>query len=413
MSLQEQMHSSIIAKLSQVQDWFSEKSQGLAFPIYSSYDIRDACYKAAVVDANIFPAGFNNICGVDQEGAPELMKSYLNRHYGSDVKKLLLLAEEHTNNAYYWENIYALVKIIKGSGRSVEIALPKELDQAIEVESINGHKMTVHGASRSAGGVRIGDFEPQLIISNNDFSESYTEWSEGLTVPINPPRQLGWYQRKKNQYFQHYNKIVCEFAELLDLDPWLFQVETEGFSGFDLANEAARDDLAEKVEQFILRIKAKYQEHGIEEEPYVIVKNNSGTYGLAVVSVTSGEQVKKINYKQRKKMKAAKGGGGVSEVILQEGIPSCMKTGDEVSEPAIYLIGDELAGGFLRSHGKKGPKESLNSPGAVYRRLCVTDLKVSVEGHPLENTYGWLARLGLLAIGREAAEMKVEYSQYR
>jgi glutamate--cysteine ligase len=159
----------------------------------------------------------------------------------------------------------------------------------------------------------------------------------------------------------------------------------------------------------VARIAAKYREHGLEEEPFVMVKNNSGTYGLGVVQVRSGDEVLAINYKKRKKMKATKGGGGVNEVILQEGIPSALKSGEETSEPAIYMIGRELAGGFLRAHGQKGPKESLNSPGAVFRRLCVTDLKISIEGNPLENTYGWLARIGLLAIGRESAGMSVKY----
>ncbi|RYG56907.1 glutamate--cysteine ligase, partial [bacterium] len=77
-----------------------------------------------------------------------------------------------------------------------------------------------------------------------------------------------------------------------------------------------------------------------------------------------------------------------------------------------YLLGCNLAGGFLRTHADKGPTESLNSPGAVYKRLCVSDLKISVEGHPLENVYGWVAKLGLLAIGRESAEMGVKYNGY-
>ena len=108
-------------------------------------------------------------------------------------------------------------------------------------------------------------------------------------------------------------------------------------------------------------------------------------------------------------MKAAKGGRSVEEVILQEGIPSSVSSDGITAEPAIYMVGCGLAGGFLRAHGKKGKNESLNSPGAVYKRLCVSDLDVSVEGHPLENVYGWLARLGLMAIGLESEAMGVTY----
>jgi glutamate--cysteine ligase len=79
MSLKDEMHGRIVANLGRVEEWFEQQSSGLALPVYSSYDIRDACYKAAIVDANIFPAGFNNICEIDRENAPQLMKAYLDR----------------------------------------------------------------------------------------------------------------------------------------------------------------------------------------------------------------------------------------------------------------------------------------------------------------------------------------------
>jgi glutamate--cysteine ligase len=68
------------------------------------------------------------------------------------------------------------------------------------------------------------------------------------------------------------------------------------------------------------------------------------------------------------------------------------------------MVGSQLAGGFLRTHSQKGPSESLNSPGAVYKRLCVADLNINVEGCPMENVYGWMARLAALAAAREATQ---------
>ena len=67
----------------------------------------------------------------------------------------------------------------------------------------------------------------------------------------------------------------------------------------------------------------------------------------------------------------------------------------------IYFIGAQLAGGFLRTHKEKGARDHLNSPGAVYRTLCVSDLEIEVEGKPMENVYGWIAYLGVLASAKE------------
>ena len=173
------------------------------------------------------------------------------------------------------------------------------------------------------------------------------------------------------------------------------------------------EKLAKQVDQFLANLKAEYARRGWNQEPFCFVKNNSGTYGLAVIRVASGEEVKEWTYKSRKKMKAAKGGRSVEEVIIQEGIPSIVTSDESTAEPVIYMIGSELAGGFLRTHAEKSATESLNSPGAVYKKLCVTDLADDRLGCPRENVYGWSAKLGLLAIGLEARQMNVQFKDYK
>ena len=162
----------------------------------------------------------------------------------------------------------------------------------------------------------------------------------------------------------------------------------------------------------LARLQLEYNKRGIQEKPFVFVKNNAGTYGLAVIRVGSGNEVREWNYKSRKKMKAAKGGREVEEVIIQEGIPSIVKADGASAEPVIYMVGCEAVGGFLRTHAEKDSTESLNSPGAVYKKLCIADLGVSVERSPLENVYSWSAKLGLLAIALEGKEMEVQYKNF-
>jgi glutamate--cysteine ligase len=186
-------------------------------------------------------------------------------------------------------------------------------------------------------------------------------------------------------------------------------VRTEVFEDFQIVDESSVKMLAEKVDTMIAELSVEYQKRNIDAKPFVFVKNNSGTYGLAVIRVGSGQEVLTWNYKSRKKMKAAKGGRTVEEVIIQEGIPSVVKAEGVTAEPVIYMVGCELAGGFLRTHAEKDSTESLNSPGAVYKKLCVSDLQTAMQGAQLENVYGWSARLGLLAIAYEAKDMGIEF----
>lgn len=411
--VQDLVHKKIVENLSRIHEWFNHHRYEVDLPFYSSYDIRDSGFKVANVDANIFPAGFNNICITDRENSGDPIKFYLSKHYGDKVKNILILSEEHTNNPFYWDNVIQLTKMIQLAGYKVEVAFPRlQGTDTTEMTGASGAKITVHGAVSNNGKIWVKDYCPDLVISNNDFSEFYSEWGESLTTPINPARELGWYQRKKSTYFKYYNQLAEEFAQIVDVDPWLFTVPTELITHFDLSDENSKKEVASRVEALLTRTREKYNQYGITEEPFAYMKNNAGTYGLAVMKVSSADEVMALNNKSRKKMKAAKGGREVEEVILQEGIPSIVRADGAAAEPTIYLVGCQLLGGFLRSHKDKDATESLNSPGAVYKRLCVSDLKVSVAGHPMENVYGWIARLGVLAIGLEAKSMNVQYNAY-
>ncbi len=407
--IQEKIHQSTCRTSQKLRDWFGDVTAQLNVPVYSSYDIRDSGYKVSNVDANIFPAGFNNICHQDREAAVEIMSSYLKSHYASGAEKILLITEEHTQNTYYWDNVAALNELILQGGRQCLIAMPLRM-KPMEIKSASGKLIRV--VSGFDDSPEVKEFQPSLIISNNDFSEAHDEWSKQVNYPQNPPRELGWYQRKKSNYFRHYNQLVADFSSIIEMDPFYLNVKTELFPAFDPDDVDSLQALAVSVDSMIGKLREEYSKRKIETEPFVFVKNNAGTYGLGVVRVSSGEDVLSWNSKSRKKMKAAKGGREISEVIIQEGIPSRVQSDGAVAEPVIYMIGCELAGGFLRTHTEKSATESLNSPGAVYRRLCVSDLNVSLTGNPLENVYGWSARLGLAAIGPEAKDLDAKFVDY-
>lgn len=408
---QEYIHGQICKNIDNVFTWFKKQTSTLEYPIYSSYDIRDAGYKITNVDANIYPAGFNNICPTDKETAVDLFQKYIHVHYGKNIKKILLVTEEHTANPYYLENVATISELLAAGGFYVQVAFPKLLETPLELTSVTGKKIIAHSGYTSSQSFQ--QFNPDIVISNNDFSLALSEWGEQLQLPLNPPRELGWYQRKKSQYFINYNTLVNTFSDIIGIDPFLMRVETELFEHFDINSDESRDALAARVDAFLAKLQQKYQEEKIDQKPFCFVKNNAGTYGLGVIKVTSGQEVKEWTYKSRKKMKAAKGGREVEEVIIQEGIPSVVTSEQASAEPVIYMVGCALAGGFLRTHSEKSSTESLNSPGAVYKKLCVTDLLDNRQGCPKENVYGWSAKLGLLAIGLEAQQMKVQFKGYK
>lgn len=404
------IHDQICKHIDTLLNWYHRKLAALPYPIYSSYDVRDAGYKIGIVDGNIFPAGFNNICPTDLEEAPTHFAEYIKTHYGEAVKNIIVVAEEHTQNSFYWENAYTIKKLLEEAGYQIRLTVPRLLTEPLLLNTASGKTVTVFSSFLESPG--MADFKPDLIISNNDFSEAKEDWARTTSLPVNPPRELGWYQRKKSDFFNFYNQLAEEFCQLCELDPFLLQVKTEIFTDFDLQNDAKVQALADRIDAMISDLQREYSEKGVQQKPFVFVKNNAGTYGLAVIKVNSGDEFTSLNYKTRKKMKAAKGGRDVQEVVIQEGIPSIVKADGAIAEPVIYMVGQELAGGFFRAHNEKTDSESLNSPGAVYKRMCIADLAIRQNECPCENVYGWASKLALMAIAMEGQLMKVNYKNY-
>ena len=390
LSFRSSIHQKIIDKLKEVENWFFEKTKDKTIPFYSSFDIRDSNLKVACVDANVFPAGFNNICEEDQKRASSLIQKYLSKTHPS-VKQILLLSEEHTRNFYYWDNVFVIKSLIEQTGCKVVVCVPgKQIQSSQKIVTASGKEIFVQLLSEVKG---------DLIISNNDFSVRHTLPSD---IECNPPLKMGWFIRKKHRFFKEYNLLAQEFASLLKIDPWHLTIETELFSPFDMDSKENLLELKSRASLMLNSLKEKQSHLPIQEEPYLFLKNNSGTYGLGIMNISNPENLNNFSYKARKKMKASKGEKGVSEIIIQEGIPTALHSYDNQSaEPAIYMIGSQVAGGFLRSHKKKDHKTNLNSPGAVFRRLCMSDLEIKIQGLVMENVYSWLAKLGALALSKE------------
>ena len=55
----------LLAANQQIANYIQSKLALKDYPIYSSVDMRDAGFKAAIVDTNLFPAGFNNLFHTD------------------------------------------------------------------------------------------------------------------------------------------------------------------------------------------------------------------------------------------------------------------------------------------------------------------------------------------------------------
>jgi len=403
MKIKEKLHDVFLEKSDEISAWFDSKIASNEYPFYCSFDIRESDYKLAPVDANMFPAGFNNICQADRDVMGELLDRCMN-FKDLKFKNIGIFCENHTNNPFYWDNVNALKNLFESRDMNAYVFTPDLEPEKTEIESASGHVIKISKPNIKDTELFQGETKMDFILLNNDLSSDFDSWISEVSNPMLPPRNMGWNKRAKQSFFTHYNDLVDEFSNLIGINSLHLRVETETFSDFKIDDKDRLSALKDQAEEMNNKLVHSYEKADFNERPYLFVKNNQGTYGLGVMEVDKPEDILTWNYKSRKKMKAVKGGGAVESVIIQEGIPTTLKSGESPAEAVIYLLGCGLAGGFLRTNQRKDSHDSLNAPGAVFQRMCFSDYEFQKEDRSLENVYGTIARLGALALSLEIKE---------
>lgn len=395
-------------------DWHLAHAKKAPPPFYCSIDLRDSGDKIVPVDSNLFPAGFNNICPEDQRAAPPIVRAQIDSIVSSNPKKLLILPESHTSNLNYIENLYYLSQILSNAGYEVKVGwvspLPEGVAAPLQLKSATDKIIEAWPIKISGKELSIEGFTPDLIILNNDFSGGYPEMLDPVAQPIIPSHRLGWHTRKKSTHFTHYNELAAEFAAIIDIDPWLIQIDTVSVDNVNFGEEQGIDQVALAAQGVFERTQAAYDRHGIKKKPFVFIKNNAGTYGMGIMVVRSIDEIKNMNRRTKNKMSVGKNRQQIQSVAIQEGVPTATLVDRLAAEPVIYLSGCELIGGFLRTNSERNDEDNLNSQGMVFRKLCMSDLRKPEDdaaddenkNEPvLELVYGSIARISALAAGRE------------
>lgn len=411
------LETKILQSQKDIESWFQNQWQLSPAPVYGSVDLRNAGFKLAPIDMNLFPGGFNNLNPELLCFSVEAAKAAITKSVPS-AKKILLIPESHTRNLFYWDNVQVLVGILNKAGFEVRVgSLLVDYPQPTEIQSKKGAVITLQTLSRENNYIQVGDFVPDVILLNNDLSEGIPELLQNLDQPIIPPAELGWSQRLKSGHFQFYAEVSDEFARLIDIDPWFIAPLFRHCGEIDFMNRAGEECLIKNVDQLLEQIKQKYEQYNISCNPFVIVKADAGTYGMAVMTVRSTEELSSLNRKQRTKMSQSKGGQPVHKVIIQEGVYTFETWGPEnaVAEPVVYLWGESVVGGFYRVHKERGVDENLNSPGMQFEPLpfMTTCHKPTVgfDSNECQNrfyVYGVIARLSMLAAAREMGSFGVK-----
>lgn len=405
-----ELEQRMLESMPAIERWFRLEWMEHTPPFYTSVDLRNAGFKLAPVDTNLYPGGFNNL-------TPEMLPLAVQAAMAAiekicpEAKNLLLIPEKHTRNTFYLSNVQRLVQIFTTAGLNVRLGtLDDSITEPTELSLADGSTLTLEPLVRTKRRLGLKHFDPCTILLNNDLSAGIPSVLEDLHEQyLLPPLHAGWAVRRKSQHFESYEEVAKKFAKLLGMDPWLINPMYSVCDEVNFQEGTGSECLEAQVDALLSKIRRKYKEYGINEKPFAIVKADNGTYGMGIMTVRDAKEVVELNRRTRNKMSVVKDGQEVNRVIIQEGVPTYERINEAVAEPVVYMIDRYVVGGFYRVHAERGVDENLNAPGSSFEPLAFAEqtqlprpgLKPGASAPNRFYMYGVIGRLAMLAASYE------------
>ena len=416
-----ELEQRVLESMPAIERWFRLEWMEHTPPFYTSVDIRNAGFKLAPVDTNLYPGGWNNL-------TPEMLPLAVQSAMAAiekicpEAKNLLVIPENHTRNTFYLSNLVQLKRIFHMAGLNVRIgSIDAEIKEPTTIAVPGGESVLIEPVVRSKRRLGLKDFDPCTILLNNDLSSGIPGILEDIHEQyLLPPLHAGWSVRRKSNHFKSYEEVSKRFGKLLGIDPWLINPLFNHCGQVNFTEGTGMDCLTTNVDALLAKIRRKYKEYGIGEKPFVVVKADNGTYGMGIMMVRDVKDLDALNRKTRNKMAVIKDGQEVSDVIIQEGVLTNERINDAAAEPVVYMMDRYVVGGFYRVHAERGSDENLNAPGSSFVPLAFAEsMRLPQPGEKPGASapnrfymYGVIGRLAMLAASYELEATDPEAEVY-
>ncbi|MEG0040268.1 MAG: glutamate--cysteine ligase, partial [Massilia sp.] len=160
-----ELEQRIIDSMPAIERWFRLEWQEHTPPFYCSVDLRNAGYKLAPVDTNLFPGGFNNLASEMLPLTVQAAMAAVDK-YCPDARNLLLVPDADRRSPIYLQNVARLMQIFRQTGLHVRLGtFSPDITEPTPLALPDGNMLVLEPLVRSANGRRVGlpDFDPCTI----------------------------------------------------------------------------------------------------------------------------------------------------------------------------------------------------------------------------------------------------------
>jgi len=414
-----ELEQRVLDSMPAIERWFRLEWMEHTPPFYCSVDVRNAGFKLAPVDTDLFPRGWHNLTPSMLPLAVQAAMAAIEK-ICPEARNLLIIPENDVRSTFYLSNLAQMRRIFHMAGLNVRLgSINPELKKATTLKLPDGETLTLEPVIRTKGRVGVKDFDPCTILLNNDLVAGVPGILEDLNEQyLLPPLHASWSTRRRSTHFKTYEDVTKRFGKLIGVDPWLINPLFDRCGGIDLGSDDGMEALKARVDTLLARVKKKYKEYGIKEKPFVVVKadNLGGSAGL--MSVRDSKDVAAMARKARDV--AGNPFEGPQELILQEGVLTLERMNDAVAEPVVYMMDRYVVGGFYRIHAERGIDEDLNAPGSSFVPLAFDQsmhlpqpgVRPGASAPNRFYMYGVIGRLAMLAASYELEATDPDAERY-
>ena len=404
-----ELEQRVLDSMPAIERWFRLEWMEHTPPFYSAVDIRNAGFKLAPVDTNLFPGGWNNLTKEMLPLAVQAAQAAIEK-ICPEARNLLVIPENHSKNTFYLANVAQLVHIFQMAGLNVRVG---SIDPAIKspkkIELPNGDTVCLEPVARSKRRLGLKHFDPCTILLNSDLAAGTPGILEDLHEQyLLPPLHAGWSVRRKSNHLHSYEEVSKRFGKLLGIDPWLINPMYAKAADISFTSGQGIDVLTSHVDALLTKVRRKYKEYGINEKPFVVVKADNSAHGMGVLTVRDAKEIEALAQRSRNKG-GAQDGQDLNDLIVQEGVLTNERVHNGVAEPVVYMMDRYVVGGFYRVHAERNPDENLNLPGASFVPLAFSEsahlpqpgAKPGASAPNRFYMYGVIGRLAMVAASYE------------
>jgi glutamate--cysteine ligase len=416
-----ELEQRVLDSMPAIERWFRLEWMEHTPAFYSSVDVRNAGFKLAPIDTNLYPGGWNNLT---LEMLPLAVQAAMVavEKICPEARNLLVIPKNGPPSQFYLANLAQLRRIFHMAGLNVQLgSIDPAIKQSTTFDLPDGQQVTLEPVLRGKRRLGLKDFDPCTILLNNDLSAGVPGILEEIHEQyLLPPLHAGWPTRRKSRHFKCYEEVAKRLSKLLGVDPWLIYPLFDRCENLNLAEAQTLDSLQTQVDVVLTRIKRKYKEYGIKEKPFVVVKSDHGTHPLGIITVRDAKDMQSL----QERIQSLSLGKGAPlpphDFLVQEGVLTQERVNDAVAEPVVYMMDRYVVGGFYRVHAGRDVDEDLNAPGSSYvplafehsTQLPQPGIKPGASAPNRFYMYGVVARLAMLAASYELEATDPEAEVY-